>query len=89
MTVRAILLGFALATSEVIRELFHHDQPKAVIDILDSLPYPQYFYINIDEKVFALKISAVIVVANLAGYAIFRGGRGVAATRRRAASANV
>jgi hypothetical protein len=57
MTVRAILLGFALATLEVNRELFHHDQPKAVIDILDSLPCPQYFYINIDEKVFALKIS--------------------------------
>ena len=53
---RALIFGFALAVSEVVGKLFQFRNPIAVISVLRRIPEPQYFYINIDEKVFALKL---------------------------------
>ena len=56
MHVRAILFGFTLAISDVVRKLVIADPPKAVIHVLDDVRYPPYFYLKIDEQVFALKL---------------------------------
>jgi len=56
MTVRALLFGFALATSDVVRKLGPPDQPKAVIHVLTDVRCPPFCYIKIDEQVFALKL---------------------------------
>ena len=53
---RALIFGFVLAASEAITKLFQFRNPTAVISVLRKIPEPQYFYINIDEKVFALKL---------------------------------
>jgi hypothetical protein len=50
-------LGFALATSEVARELFEPEQPAAVIHFHEEMEVPPYFYLRIDDRVFALKLS--------------------------------
>ena len=51
-----MIFGFALAVSEAIRQLLHFRHPAAVISVLREIPEPQYFYINVDEKIFALKL---------------------------------
>jgi hypothetical protein len=56
MAARALIFGFALAVSEAVGKLFHFRNPTAVISVLLKIPEPQHFYINIDEKVFALKL---------------------------------
>jgi hypothetical protein len=56
MAARALIFGFALAASEAIRRLFHFRHPTAVIHVLREIPEPRYFYINVDQKVFALKL---------------------------------
>jgi hypothetical protein len=57
VTVRSIVFGFALATSEVARELFEPEQPAAVIHFHEEMEVPPYFYLRIDDRVFALKLS--------------------------------
>jgi hypothetical protein len=56
MTVRAIVFGFALSTFEAARGLFHSEQPKAAIHVLKELECPPYFYVRIDDQVFAVKL---------------------------------
>ena len=56
MTVRAILFGFALATSEAVRSLFSREVPKAVIHVLGEIEYPPYCYIEVDEQVGLLAV---------------------------------
>ena len=56
MTTRALMFGLALATSDAIRRLFHRRHPTAIVHVLREIPEPQYFYINVDERVFALKL---------------------------------
>jgi hypothetical protein len=53
---RALIFGFAIAISEAIRQLLHFRHPTAVISVLREIPQPQYFYIKVDEKIFALKL---------------------------------
>jgi hypothetical protein len=53
---RALIFGFVLATSEAVTKFFQFRNRMAVIYVLRKIPEPQYFYINIDEKVFALKL---------------------------------
>jgi hypothetical protein len=55
-TARALILGCALAASEAVRKLFHLRHPPACIHVLSNLPEPQFFYIKVDEKVFAVKL---------------------------------
>jgi hypothetical protein len=56
MHLRAMLFGFALATSDAVRKLFSTDPPKAVVHVLDDVQCPPYFYVKIDERVFAVKL---------------------------------
>jgi hypothetical protein len=56
MAARALIFGFALAVSEAVGKLFQFGNPTAVICVLRKIPEPQYFYIKVDEKVFALKL---------------------------------
>jgi len=46
-----------LATSEVARELFNPKQPAAVIHFQEEMEVPPYFYLRVDDCVFALKLS--------------------------------
>jgi hypothetical protein len=54
--VRALILGFSLAASEALRKLFRARHPAAVVHVLAKVPEPEYFYINVDQKVFALRL---------------------------------
>jgi hypothetical protein len=56
MTLRTLIFGFVLAASEGIRRVFRVRHPTVVIRLLREIPEPQFFYINIDEKVFALRL---------------------------------
>ena len=56
MTARTLVFGFALAASEAIRSVFRRHHPTAVIHVLREIPEPQYFYVKIDEKDFALRL---------------------------------
>ena len=56
VTVRAIIFGFALATTEAAREFFQPKQPKAVIHVLDEVECPPFFYLRIDDRVIAVKL---------------------------------
>jgi len=57
VTVRSIVFGFALATSEVRRELFESEEPAAIIHFQEESEVPPYFYLRVDDRVFALKLS--------------------------------
>jgi len=56
MNTRALMFGLALATCDAIRTFFHRRHPTAIIHILRKIPEPQYIYMNVDEKVFPLKL---------------------------------
>ena len=56
MTVRTMFLGIALATSEPIRALFSQKEPRPVVHVLEDLVCPPTFYINVDEKVWILRL---------------------------------
>jgi hypothetical protein len=53
---RALIFGFLLAASEAVTKLFQFRNRIAVIFVLRKIPEPQHFYINIDERVFAIKL---------------------------------
>jgi len=53
---RALIFGFVLGASEAVTKLFQFRNRIAVIYVLRKIPEPQHFYINIDEKVFAIKL---------------------------------
>ena len=57
MIVRSIVFGFALATAKVTRELFEPKQPAAIIHFQEEMEVPSYFYLRVDDCVFALKLS--------------------------------
>jgi hypothetical protein len=56
MGFRAMVFGVALATSEVVRLLLHGSRRIAVIRVLRQIDLPPYFYLKIDEKVFAVRL---------------------------------
>jgi hypothetical protein len=56
MTARTLIFGFVLVASEAIRKVFRRHDPTAVIHVLREIPEPRYFYVKIDEKVFALRL---------------------------------
>jgi hypothetical protein len=56
MTVRAMFFGFALATAEAVRVVFQPRQPKAVIHVLQDVECPSFFYIKVDDRVFAVRL---------------------------------
>jgi len=51
-----MVFGVALATSEVVRLLLHGSRRIAVIRVLRQIDLPPYFYLKVDEKVFAVKL---------------------------------
>jgi hypothetical protein len=57
VTVRSIVLAFALATFDMARELFKPTEPAAIIHVQQEIEVPQYFYLRVDDCVFALKLS--------------------------------
>jgi len=57
MTVKTMFLGIALATSEPIRASFLQKETRPVVHVLDDLVCPPTFYINVDEKVWILRLS--------------------------------
>jgi hypothetical protein len=56
MNLRAIVFAAALSTSEVVRSLLHRTPRVAVIRVLKRLDLPPYFYLKVDDKVFALRL---------------------------------
>jgi hypothetical protein len=56
MGFRAMVFGVALATSEVVRLLLHASRHIAVIRVLRQVDLPPYFYLKVDEKVFAVRL---------------------------------
>jgi hypothetical protein len=56
MTIRAFVVGFVLATREAVREFFDTEHPKAVVEFVQDVQCPPYFYIKIDEQVIAVKL---------------------------------
>jgi hypothetical protein len=51
-----MLLGIALAASEPIRSLFSQQEPKPVVHVVKDVQCPPHFYINVDERVWALRL---------------------------------
>jgi hypothetical protein len=58
MSVRALLFGFVIAAHDVLQRLHSPEPPKAIIHVLDRVPFPPYFYIRIDDRVFAVKLES-------------------------------
>jgi len=56
MSIRAMVFGVALATSDVVRILAHGSRRIAVIRVLPKIDLPPCFYLRIANKVFAVRL---------------------------------
>ena len=56
MSVRAMFFGVALAAAEAARKAFRIRQPKAVVHVLCRVDCPPYFYVRVDDKVYAVRL---------------------------------
>jgi len=56
MTLRALVVGFVIATSEPVYRLFEPEHPKTVVQFIQDVECPPCFYIRIDEQVFEVML---------------------------------
>jgi len=56
MSLRAMLFGMVLAVSEAVRAIFRYRPRTVALYVLRDLELPPYFYLKVDEKVFAVRL---------------------------------
>ena len=51
-----MLFGMVLAVSEAVRAIFRYRPRTVALYVLRDLELPPYFYLKVDEKVFAVRL---------------------------------